>query len=295
MRTATPELTADIANGCTTLAHLLRITRKDGTIIRLTDATDDLTVGGFTYESDPSFTTSAIFTSSSMMTAQNVTLTMPLSTGAVEEAHVRARRYNGAKAELFLVNYENTAHGTMTLFSGTFGQIRLCDKQCIAVEIQPAGAAFGSKSLGGEVYQATCRNSLGDSKCTKDLNALRLAFIVDTVPTTASFTASELTTEPNEYFTQGFVEWSTGANAGLRSMIAKSVQATDTITLTTAPPNAIAIGDTGFLYPGCDKLAETCHTKFANIVNFNGEPHVPSQDIVQPSAVSYTRPGGIAG
>lgn len=289
MRTCSVELEADIAEECTTLAHLLRITRTDGTIVRLTDANDDLVVGGQTYFADPSFTTSAVFTSASMSTSQNVTLTMPMTTGAVEEADVRAKRFAAAQAEIFIVNYANTTHGVMALFNGTFGSIKLCDKHCISVEIVPAGSALGAKAFGGEVYQSTCRNSLGDGDCQVDLTAARVAFTVDTVDG-AVFTASELTANDDEHFTQGFIEWLTGDNEGLKSMVAQSVQATGTVKLVAATANPIKVGDTGYAYPGCDKLPQTCFEKFDNIVNFDGEPHVPSSDIIQASPVGYLRP-----
>lgn len=289
MRTCSAELAADIANECTTLAHLLRITRSDGTVIRLTDATDDLSVGGFTYSMDPSFTTSAMFTSANLTTAQNVTLTMPMTAGAVEEADVRAKRFAGATAEIFMVNYDDTSHGVMTLFSGTFGTIKLCDKHCISVEVVPTASALGNKSLPSEVYQSTCRNSLGDGDCQVDLSTARVSFTVDTVDG-SSFTASELTADDDEHFTQGFIEWLTGDNAGLKSMVSKSVQSTGTITLVAATPEAIQVGDTGYAYPGCDKLPATCFNKFDNIINFDGEPHVPSSDQIRPIPLGYSRP-----
>jgi hypothetical protein len=40
------------------------------------------------------------------------------------------------------------------------------------------------------------------------------------------------------------------------------------------------------LWQGCDKRLVTCSQRFANAVNFRGEPHVPGGDIL-------TRFGGI--
>jgi len=33
------------------------------------------------------------------------------------------------------------------------------------------------------------------------------------------------------------------------------------------------------IQPGCDKRLVTCRTKFANRLNFRGEPHVPSGSV----------------
>ena len=44
-------------------------------------------------------------------------------------------------------------------------------------------------------------------------------------------------------------------------------------------PYAIAIGDTYTGIAGCRKnFTDDCVTKFANGVNFRGEPHVPGND-----------------
>jgi uncharacterized phage protein (TIGR02218 family) len=43
-------------------------------------------------------------------------------------------------------------------------------------------------------------------------------------------------------------------------------------------PYPIAVGDGYSLVPGCDKLLSTCGTKFANVSNFRGEPHLPGMD-----------------
>ncbi|MFQ8433709.1 phage BR0599 family protein [Amaricoccus sp. W119] len=46
-------------------------------------------------------------------------------------------------------------------------------------------------------------------------------------------------------------------------------------------------GDGFTLVAGCDKTAATCASKFANIANFRGFPHIPGQDTV----LRYAKPG----
>ena len=47
--------------------------------------------------------------------------------------------------------------------------------------------------------------------------------------------------------------------------------------------NDIAVSDGFTVTAGCDKQLETCKTKFDNVVNFRGFPHMPGNDF----AVSY--------
>ena len=50
------------------------------------------------------------------------------------------------------------------------------------------------------------------------------------------------------------------------------------ITLVLPMPHSIANGDSYALQKGCDKTIGTCHTRFTNVANFRGEPHVPGVD-----------------
>ena len=53
------------------------------------------------------------------------------------------------------------------------------------------------------------------------------------------------------------------------------------ITLQEAFPFEVEVGDTALVEAGCDRTLETCRTKFANVVNFQGEPHIPGVDQIQ--------------
>ena len=76
--------------------------------------------------------------------------------------------------------------------------------------------------------------------------------------------------------------WKSGANAGLSKEVKKhEVQGADfRFMLFENMAAAIAVGDIFEVGAGCDKRATTCRDKFANIVNFRGEPFIPGIDKV---------------
>ena len=39
-----------------------------------------------------------------------------------------------------------------------------------------------------------------------------------------------------------------------------------------------AVGDTIYLYPGCDRTLATCTAKFGNSANFGGFPFIPTKN-----------------
>ena len=52
------------------------------------------------------------------------------------------------------------------------------------------------------------------------------------------------------------------------------------MTLRDPPRIAIEAGARLWLTEGCDKRFETCWSRFANAINFRGEPHLPGNDLL---------------
>ena len=80
------------------------------------------------------------------------------------------------------------------------------------------------------------------------------------------------------WFAGGVLAWESGANAGRAMEVIDWVQASATITLFLPMGFAIATGDRFSLHPGCDKRLDTCIGRFANVLNFRGEPYLPGHD-----------------
>ena len=66
----------------------------------------------------------------------------------------------------------------------------------------------------------------------------------------------------DNFFRDGEIEWTTGANTGLVSPIIEHDSGTRRILLLLPTPFDIASGDRGIIRPGCDGLIGTCSSKF---------------------------------
>ncbi|UTC28373.1 hypothetical protein GURKE_03470 [Brevundimonas phage vB_BpoS-Gurke] len=84
------------------------------------------------------------------------------------------------------------------------------------------------------------------------------------------------TGEAAGYYDGGLLIWETGKNAGRAQEI--KVSSGNAVTLFQRPYHIPQAGDRFVIHPGCDKTRSTCKEKFANILNFRGEPDVPGQD-----------------
>ncbi len=80
------------------------------------------------------------------------------------------------------------------------------------------------------------------------------------------------------WFDGGVLTWETGDNAGRAIEVKSWGQASGQITLFLPPGYPVQVGDAFRVHPGCDKRLDTCSVRFANVLNFRGEPYVPGQD-----------------
>lgn len=273
MRGASSQFIAALSAETTKLARLWRVTRADGTVLRFTDAVKPVAVGAEVYRSDISFTTSAIFTSRSFANGQSVTVIVVMDDLGISEKDLRARLYDDAVGEVMLVHYDHPEYGTVSLFKGQFGTVKVTDKLRATIEIKPTSATGAAQGIAAEKYSATCRATLGDSRCKVDIEALKKSFTVDTA-SGGSVVTLELD-DPAPTWILGYVKWLTGDNAGTTSGVQSGDPDTKSIFLTSAPGQPVQPGDTGIIYPGCDKLNTTCRDKFNNLVNMRAEPTVP--------------------
>src|SRR5258708_7811903 len=178
MRTASAQLTTQLSLESTSLCRLWRITRKDGVVLRFTDAVNSVMYGGFKYRADISFTSSAILISASASRSQSITMTIVTDPTGIVEADLRARLYDEALGDIFIIDYLFPQYGAIQAFSGVVGTVRISDKRSATVELLPASSINSGRGIGFEKFSPTCRASLGDSRCTVNINALSRSFTV---------------------------------------------------------------------------------------------------------------------
>lgn len=125
-------------------------------------------------------------------------------------------------------------------------------------------------------WQRGCPYVLYDpTTCKVDKNAHRLTTYVTNAQGGAVTVAADVAAFGDNYFTAGFVEWVDRRTGGPNRRGIKS-QIGNTITL-LGRSDGIANGDPIFIYPGCQRVAQVCSSKFNNMANYGGEPHIPGK------------------
>lgn len=258
----------------TTLAILWRIARPDGVTLGFTTHDAPLAVGGLTYDSAPGMVPSAISVGDSL-DVDTMEVAGALSASAITAADLGAGRYDGASVRVSMVDWRDPGGPVLPLARGTLGEVSQNSSRqgggSFTAELRGPTAAFDASIV--EICSPECRAELGDARCRVDLAGLTVAATASEVePGRVAVSAAD------PRFAGGRLRVLAGPNAGLDRRIVDT--GADTLDLDEALPFVLASGTRVELREGCDKRFATCHERFANALNFRGEPHVPGSDLL---------------
>lgn len=268
-------LATHVALGTTTLAYGLQITRSDAAVYAFTSAAENAILSGVTYQSAPGLDISSISLSAGAA-VDNMELTTLDDASVFTRADVLGGLWRNAAFVIVRYNTASPSDGVETLMAGTLGEIHY-RRNSLTVELR--GLQQFLQQPIGSVSSKTCRARLGDSMCTKALGPLTFAATVTSVTSNQIFTATALT-QAADYFGEGILTWTSGPSINLSQKV-KTHDTGGVLTLSMAMFQTVAIGHTFNVIAGCRKrMAEDCITKFSNVLNFQGEPHLPGVDAV---------------
>ena len=279
MKTLPLALQAHLDEGTTTLACCWRIARADGLTFGFTDHDRALAFDGTDFEPESGLTASELRAGSDLsVDAQDAEGV--LSSDRITETDILDGSWDNAEVEVWRVNWTDTSQRVL-LRRGAIGQIRR-GRLAFVAEVRSMAHVLGQTV--GRTFQASCDAALGDARCGVNLDAASFrgtGAVLDLLRDRA-FTVSGLASFAAGWFAFGTVEWTIGANAERRAEVLSNtlVDGIAILTLLEAPVRAIAPGDGFTIRAGCDKRLATCNTKFANVVNFRGFPHIPGDDTV---------------
>ncbi|MDH4440231.1 MAG: DUF2163 domain-containing protein [Rhizobium sp.] len=295
MRRLPEALAAHFASGETTLCRAWRVTRADGGVLGFTEHDQLLVFNGTRFEPASGFAASEAQAASGLA-APGAEIRGGFSSDAITEADLAAGRYNGARVELFLVNWQAPDAQNVLLSVQEIG------------EVVRAGAGFSAelRSMAhrlqqpqGRIYNRRCDADLGDIRCGVDMGvgSRRRTGQVAEVISADRLRIWGLAGLTEGHFRLGHLHFAGRSLAGRRLAIEETGAPVDGLVevrlwlpLEVTPE----VGDPVTLSVGCDKSFTTCRTRFSNQRNFQGFPHMPGSDF----AYSYvsgasTHDGGV--
>ncbi|MEO8242158.1 MAG: DUF2163 domain-containing protein [bacterium] len=288
---AREDLIAHLQTAASTTCRAWSVVRKDGQIYGFTDHDEDLIFDGMIFKANTGLTAGAL-QSSVGMAVSNSEVTGGFSDEAIREVDISAGRFDGAAVTNWLVNWAEPEQRTVR-FKGNFGEIRY-DAGTFTVELR--GLTEALNQTAGRVYSNNCTAELGDRQCKFDLSAPGYSEqgTVTAVLEPGKYLISTGSNQAARWFDRGRAMVLTGEAEGLTASIKFDGQKASQrqIDLWIDFGIAAVVGDVIRLETGCDKVSETCRTKFSNFLNFRGFPNVPSSDWATSYPVSSQRNDG---
>ncbi len=260
-----------------TVATWWRIFRKDGVTIGFTSHDRDIVFDDIRHLTAPGMVPSAVRFSADFE-PDSAEMSGALAHAAVTSEDLEAGRFDEARVEMGIVDWETLEReviytgriGTVEEDAGSFTAELLSEKSRLDVDTIPRTSP-------------TCRARFCGPGCnlpvSRFANASRVAVIGQ--EGTRLIVADEIA--PTDYL-DGEVRVLDGAGTGL----IHEVTAIDdgAFVLSPALAETVAVGTRIELRQGCDHRWATCSGRFANGVNFRGEPFLPGNDLLARYRVS---------
>lgn len=284
MKTMPAALADHLKADATTTCHCWRVTLKDGVVMGFTDHDATLSFGGTSYLAASGFSASDS-DSETGLGASAGEVAGGFSSEAIAEDDLATGRFDGAKVELFLVNWQAPDEhvllslreiGEVTRAGGAFR----AELRSIAHRLgQPQGRSYGRR----------CDAALGDGRCGVDLTRFTGHGSVAALDVSGKLKVSGLNAFAEGFFSRGKLGFLTGSLAGKAFDLDGHERRDGGVLLSfwLTPDRMPSPGDRFSVIAGCDKGFATCKAKFGNHLNFRGFPHLPGADF----AYSYASGG----
>lgn len=282
MRTIPSGIRSALDSGSVKFARIMKATATNGTVYAWTDHDNELVVTGTTYKPAPGLSALRyISTPDASVSTQSVQAAIV----EVPDEDLRAGILDEAEIEAAWCLWDNQSAGKVVVFVGKVGNIKWTQD---GMQVEFVSSMKDLERVMGETFTAGCRHELfGTAKAGKvgfcGVNPASYTF----TGTVGSITTAKwkfaytgpAAAQPDGYFNNGVITFTSGLNAGLSVPIKSN--AGDVFELFLRSFAIIAPGDTFSVKAGCDKTLETCKTKFNNVANFGGFPHINAEVTVR--------------
>lgn len=166
MRQISEEFAARLRSGVTQTCLCWRLTRADGFVVAVTEHDRALRVDGLIYDPSGALTASELTSSTGMQPGQAGAMGA-LSSGAISEADLIAGLWDGARVDVFRVDWAHP-EDFVQVWGGRFSEIT---RGALGFEAELVSLKADLERPVGRIFSRRCDAVLGDARCALDLEA----------------------------------------------------------------------------------------------------------------------------
>ena len=277
MRTISANLKNDFIAGYRTV--IVKITTTAGSTYGYTDLDTSITIDGQLYIPAPGLKRTNL-----TATANDQVSNQEFGSAWVDapESDLLAGKFDNGSIEVGFCSWKNPAYGRLVIDKGRLGVIQWT-ADGFRADMQSHMRQL-TKNI-NFVFTASCRHQLFSQFDTTHIGACTLnkasytwTGSISSVSTQRTKFVSAGLAQANNVCTNGVLTWTSGPNIGLSYEVkAHTVTGSTSIELFLPTIADFVVGNTFSITAGCDKTLATCKSKFNNVVNFGGFPHIQTE------------------
>jgi uncharacterized phage protein (TIGR02218 family) len=254
----------------------LRIEPSSASPIYLTDYPRDLTIGGHAYLSTSGYEFTG-YSATADFAPASLDLDGIAGAAGITRAAIASGVFDGARCYIFATSWAAPVEDEEPITAGVFGKATLRDDR---YQIGGVSLIDALNQVVGDTYGAACPKTFCGQEyagCMASVAANTVTGTLTHVTSTTVFRDSARA-EAADTFGAGTIQFTTGANAGLKPLEIKAHAADGTITTFDGTYYLPAVGDSYTMLRGCRKRLSDCQNRVggSNVVNFGGFLWIPN-------------------
>ena len=230
----------------------------------------DLSLNGLTLRAAPGIRPAALRLTADV-TGDDAQMDGALTHDAISAIDLEAGRFDGAVVTVGMIDWQMGT--TQALFRGTIGETEAVSDG-FSAQLRSAKVALDYDPV--PRTSPGCRARFCGPGCNLSPSRFSREAQVAALDRGANAVAFTNISPANYLF--GEVRWLDGDAVGLRHAIIG--EAGGDLVLDGPIPEGVEPGTRALLREGCDRTIATCAARFANALNFRGEPFLPGNDFV---------------
>ncbi len=254
----------------------MRIEPVSGSAVYLTDHPQDIVMSGNTYLSTSGYQFTG-YSSTADFAPSSIDLEGISGVAGISRAQISSGLFDGARCYCFATSWAAPVEDDEPLVAGVFGKATLLDDR---YQIGGVSLIDALNQVVGQTYSAACPKTF----CGQEYAGCKADPVANTVTgtlthvTSASVFRDSTRAEAADVFGAGTIQFTSGANAGLKPLEIRAHAADGTITTFDSFYYLPVVGDAYTMIRGCRKRLVDCQNRVggSNVVNFGGFLHIPN-------------------